>query len=198
MEAEQLIQSAIDTKQKINVIYHGGSMSGQPRELGPISIKGNKLRAKCYKTDAFKTFLIERIQIITTDGELTEQKHPSVKPTPTISPEQTLSDVAARITAHFKESEWLVDFNENEQSILIYSRFKNGKPKKSPVLALYYEEYRSDLIINEQTGELDEVTKKRVKPWIVRSSNKTATSFGYLNTAAEKFLIWCDEALTQK
>jgi len=198
MEAEQLIQSAIDTKQKINVIYHGGSMSGQPRELGPISIKGNKLRAKCYKTDAFKTFLIERIQIITTDGELTEQKHPSVKPAPIISPEQTLSDVASLITTHFKESEWLVDFNENEQSILIYSRFKNGKPKKSPTLALYYEEYRSDLIINEQTGELDEVTKKRVKPWIVRSNNKTATSFGYLNTAAEKFLIWCDEALTQK
>lgn len=195
MEAEQIIQTAIEAKQKINVIYHGGSMSGQPRELGPISIKGNKLRAKCYKTDAFKTFLIERIQIITSDGELTEQKALTVKPTPVVSPKQALSDIFAAIKPHFKDREWLIDFNEAEQSLLIYPRFKNGKPKKSIELALYYEQCRSDLIFNEQTGDLDEVTIKRVKPWIVKCKNKTATSFGYLNTAAEKFLVWCDEVL---
>lgn len=195
MEAEKIIQQAIDSKQKINVIYHGGSMSGQPRELGPISIKGNKLRAKCYKSDAFKTFVIDKIQVITNDGELTEQKAPSVEPTQVVSPEQTLSDVAAAIKPHFKEREWFIDFKELNQSLLIYPRFKNGNPKKSIELAMYYEEYRSDLIFNEQTGDLDEVTIKRVKPWIVKCKNKTAASFGYLNTAAEKFLVWCDEVL---
>ena len=195
MEAERLILDAIEAKQKINVIYHGGSMSGQPRQLSPISIKGKKLRAKCYQSDTIKTFVIDKIQVITGDGELTEQKVPAVKSTSTISPEHTLNDVLLAIKPHFKEIEWLIEFNELEQYLLIYPRFKNGKPKKAVELALYYEEYRSELILNDVSGELDNVEIKRVKPWVVKYKNKTATSFGYLDTAAEKFLSWCDECL---
>lgn len=198
MEAEKIIQQAIDNKEKISVIYHGGSMSGHPRELGPISIKGNKLRAKCYKSDALKTFVIDKIQIITDDGELTEQKTVPVKRALSFSPELTLTDVAAAIRPHFKDQEWLTNFNESEQALLIYPRFKNGKPKKLPDFALYYEEYRTEFILNNDTGDLDEVTIKRVKPWIVKCKGKAVTSFGYLNTAIEKFLIACDEALEIK
>ncbi|RZF81281.1 hypothetical protein EXT43_12650 [Pseudoalteromonas sp. CO109Y] len=195
MEAERLILDAIEAKQKINVIYHGGSMSGQPRQLGPISIKGNKLRAKCYKSDAFKTFVIDKIQVITSDGELTEKRSPNTHSKLVIEPEQTLLDVSNAIQPHFDDKLWLVELNEDNKSLYIYPRFKNGKPKKSVDLALFYEEYRTELVLNETTDEFEDIEIKRVKPWLVSCKNKTTTSFGSLNKATAKFFEWGKELL---
>lgn len=196
MDAEKIIQNAIDTKQKINVIYSGGSMSGQSRVLGPISIKGNKVRAKCYTTNALKTFLMERIQVIAENGELTKDRSSEVNQTPRVDPQQTLPDIQNAIAPHFHNEQWFVEYNESEKSLSIYSRFKNGKPKKLPELQVCYEEYRTELVIDDETGDYKEVITKRTKNWVVRhKEKKSAISYNYLNTAADRFFIWCKELL---
>lgn len=196
MEAEKLIQNAIDSKQKINVIYHGGSLKGQSRVLGPISIKGNKVRAKCYTTNALKSFLIERIQVITESGALTKDRSSEVIQLPKVEPQQTLPDVQNAITPHFPIENWLVDFKGDDKSLSIFSRFKNGNPKKLPELQICYEEYRTELIIDDETGDYKEVTKKRTKNWVVRyKKTKSSISYSHLNTAADRFFDWCKELL---
>lgn len=198
MEAEQIIQNAIDNKQKISAIYHGGSMSGKSRVLGPISIKGNKVRAKCYTTNALKTFLIERIQVINNDGSLTANRSSEIIEQVKVDPQQTLPDVLDAISPHFPSNLWYIDFKEAEKAILIYGLFKNGKPKKTPELELCYEEYRTELILNDESGELEEVTIKRTKNWVTRNKQKkSAISYGTLNKAAERFFIWCKELLNK-
>ncbi|WP_350603837.1 hypothetical protein [Pseudoalteromonas sp. SMN1298-MNA-CIBAN-0114] len=196
MNAEQQIQNAIDTKQKINVIYNGGSMSGQSRVLGPISIKGNKVRAKCYTTNALKTFLIERIQVMAENGELTKDRSSEVSQPPKVEPQQTLLDIQNAISPHFPAEQWLIELTESAKDLSIYARFKNGNPKKLPELEVRYEEYRTEFEINEKTGVLEELTIKRTKNWVVRhKKKKSAISYNYLNTAADRFFIWCKELL---
>lgn len=196
MEAEKLIQNAIDTKQKINVIYNGGSMSGQSRVLGPISIKGNKVRAKCYTTNALKTFLMERIQVISENGELSKDRSSEVSQPPKVEPQQTLLDIKNAISSHFPIEQWLIELNENTKDLSIYARFKNGNPKKLPELQVCYEEYRTELVIDDETGDYKEVTIKRTKNWVVRhKQKKSAISYSYLNTAADRLFTWCKELL---
>lgn len=196
MEAEQLIQKAIDTKQKINVIYNGGSMSGQPRILGPISINGNKVRAKCYATNALKTFLMERIQVIAENGELTKNRASEVNQLPKVEPQQTLLDIKNAITPHFPVEKWLIELTESTKNLSIYARFKNGNPKKLPELQICFEEFRTELEIDEITGDYKEVTIKRTKNWVVRhKEKKSVISYSYLNTAADRLFIWCKELL---
>lgn len=196
MDAEQQIQNAIDTKQKINVIYNGGSMSGQSRVLGPISIKGNKVRAKCYTTNALKTFLMERIQVIAENGELTKDRSSEISQPPKVEPQQTLVDIKNAIAPHFPVEQWLIELNENTKDLSIYARFKNGNPKKLPELQVCFEEYRTELEIDEQTGDFKEVTIKRTKNWVVRhKKKKSAISYSYLNTAADRLFTWCKELL---
>lgn len=196
MNAEQKIQNAIDTKQKINVIYNGGSMSGQSRVLGPISIKGNKVRAKCYTTNALKTFLIERIQVMAENGELTKDRSSEVSQPPKVEPQQTLLDIKNAISPHFPVEQWLIELTESAKDLSIYARFKNGNPKKLPELQVCFEEYRTELEIDELTGDFKEVIIKRTKNWVVRhKKKKSAISYNYLNTAADRFFIWCKELL---
>ncbi|MFK3862589.1 hypothetical protein [Pseudoalteromonas rhizosphaerae] len=196
MDAEQQIQNAIDTKQKINVIYNGGSMSGQSRVLGPISIKGNKVRAKCYTTNALKTFLMERIQVIAENGELTKDRSSEVSQPPKVEPQQTLLDIKDAISPHFPVEQWLIELTENTKDLSIYARFKNGNPKKLPELQVCFEEYRTELEIDELTGDYKEVTTKRTKNWVVRyKKKKSAISYSYLNTAADRLFTWCKELL---
>ncbi|KDC51040.1 hypothetical protein [Pseudoalteromonas sp. S3431] len=196
MDAEQQIQNAIDTKQKINVIYNGGSMSGQSRVLGPISIKGNKVRAKCYTTNALKTFLIERIQVMAENGELTKDRSSEVNQPPKVEPQQTLLDIKNAIAPHFPVEQWLIDLTESTKDLSIYERFKNGNPKKLPELQVCFEEYRTELEIDELTGDFKEVIIKRTKNWVVRyKRKKSAISYSHLNTAADRLFIWCKELL---
>lgn len=196
MDAEQQIQNAIDTKQKINVIYNGGSMSGQSRVLGPISIKGNKVRAKCYTTNALKTFLIERIQVMAENGELTKDRSSEVNQPPKVEPQQTLLDIKNAIASHFPVEQWLIDLTESTKDLSIYERFKNGNPKKLPELQVCFEEYRTELEIDELTGDFKEVIIKRTKNWVVRyKKKKSAISYSHLNTAADRLLTWCKELL---
>ncbi|ALQ08491.1 hypothetical protein D172_010690 [Pseudoalteromonas sp. Bsw20308] len=196
MDAEQQIQNAIDTKQKINVIYNGGSMSGQSRVLGPISIKGNKVRAKCYTTNALKTFLIERIQVMAENGELTKDRSSEVNQPPKVEPQQTLLDIKNAIAPHFPVEQWLIDLTESTKDLSIYERFKNGNPKKLPELQVCFEEYRTELEIDELTGDFKEVIIKRTKNWVVRyKRKKSAISYSHLNTAADRLFTWCKELL---
>lgn len=47
---EHVLVDAIENKQSLTVVYLGGSQPGTLRNISPISINGDKLRARCHST----------------------------------------------------------------------------------------------------------------------------------------------------
>ncbi|MDA6709672.1 hypothetical protein OSL02_25410, partial [Escherichia coli] len=58
-----ILLDAIENKKSLTVIYLGGSQPGTLRDISPISISEDKLRARCHSTNAVKFFNIGKIQL---------------------------------------------------------------------------------------------------------------------------------------
>ncbi len=68
MSVEADLTEAIDRGMVLTVVYHGGSNPGQPREIRPLEIAGDRVRVRCMDDGIDKTFVLSRIQIIKGDG----------------------------------------------------------------------------------------------------------------------------------
>ena len=60
---EHVLVDAIENKQSLTVVYLGGSQPGTLRNISPISINGDKLRARCHSSGAVKVFNLGKIQL---------------------------------------------------------------------------------------------------------------------------------------
>jgi predicted DNA-binding transcriptional regulator YafY len=60
---EQLLITAIETGEVINIKYHGGSQPGSIRQISPISVNGDDVRARCLATNRVKVFKISKMEI---------------------------------------------------------------------------------------------------------------------------------------
>ena len=64
METEDRIREAAEAGEVLRVIYAGGSQPGARREIAPISIQNGKVRARCFSSNAVKTFVIDKIEVV--------------------------------------------------------------------------------------------------------------------------------------
>lgn len=65
-ETEKTLRDAIESGEILTIRYHGGSQPGASREIAPIQITKDKVRARCYASNAVKLFAIGKIEIIET------------------------------------------------------------------------------------------------------------------------------------
>ena len=59
---KQRLQETIGTGEILNIIYHGGSEPDAARQLFPMQIKGDQLRARCLATNRVKTYSLSKIE----------------------------------------------------------------------------------------------------------------------------------------
>ncbi len=62
---ENLLSEAAQNGEILHVIYAGGSSPGSVRQIVPVKIEGDKVRARCIKSNKTKLYLIEKIGIMT-------------------------------------------------------------------------------------------------------------------------------------
>lgn len=185
MTTEERLKEAIGTGEILKVIYQGGSQPGSLREISPISIKDGKVRARCFSSNAVKLFVLEKIEIVESEGEREADKwQPGLKPTAHYQSIRTLLEEKRDFLASLG---WYIE--NDSASLSLHRRFKNGKPLKGSDVSLDYEEYTCDLVAGD--GEVhEENRRKRQRPWTVRGKNKNTRTFGSLDKAAEVFLEW--------
>ncbi|MFO7875462.1 MAG: hypothetical protein R6U55_02625 [Desulfovermiculus sp.] len=75
--SEEQISMAIDTGEVLRIQYHGGSQPGAIREIAPKSLKNGKVRAYCYSSESTKSFLLNKIEVVSNEHE---GKEPEWKP----------------------------------------------------------------------------------------------------------------------
>lgn len=187
MSVRDKLLEAIDSGEIVRAIYHGGSQPGLHRDLGPISIVGDKLRARCYQSKAVKTFSLKKIELPEnkggTEGEWSATNNTTAR-------YESIEDVYREHVDQLCNMGWHVQHELNALSL--HRLFKNGSPKKTPEISLNFEEFSTELVFNEDFEEI-EVTTKRVRPWVVRAKGKDTSSYGKLSKAVETFMGWADQ-----
>jgi uncharacterized protein (DUF983 family) len=74
---EELLKKAIDTGEVIKIRYNGGSQPGTIREITPLKIDGAYLEAFCSTQKRNRTFVISKIEVVSSSTEITFKKNDS-------------------------------------------------------------------------------------------------------------------------
>lgn len=184
MSTEARLLQAIQTGEVLKVAYHGGSNPGAVREIAPIEISGDKVSARCYTSNAVKTFVIARIVVL--EGHLAPHA-PNWFPQPESEPTYfTLTGFFESNRGVWQFLGWHTELQETQ--LTLHRTFKSGKPLKTSDVSLNYEEYASDFVVGLD-GELrEENVRNRPRPWVVRAKKMDTGTFSALDKAAEIFL----------
>lgn len=186
MSTEDRLRKAIESGEVLKVIYHGGSQPGSLREIAPISINNGKVSARCYTSNAVKSFAVEKIVIV--EGE-TQSKAAEWQPG-LVTPEKygSVSKLLQNEQNLLVQLGWHIEHDNNHLSL--HRKFKTGKPLKGSDVSLFYEEYTYDLVAGLDGETHEENIRKRQRPWTVRGKDQDTKTYSHLDKAAEVFIEW--------
>jgi hypothetical protein len=160
---KEILQNSIHTGELINIIYNGGSVPGASRMIMPIAIEGNKIKARCYKTNTVKSFFLEKITLAESDKITYTGEHKE--------PETLIKALEPHLD-ELKRLGWELESNDIEAGLFTY--YKNGKRRKMAAVGITDTNY----------GNVDPIARH----WYVHGH-----AFKYLSKAIEKFMDFARE-----
>jgi len=188
---KQILVSASETGEIISIKYHGGSQSGSIRQISPISVRNDDVRARCLATNQVKTFKLSKMEL-EQSSELLKTYIPGKK----VSEPNSITEALEEHKELFFNLGWKLVIGKEEAGV--YRTFKNGKLRKTPDVHIQYHEFTYDYTDWDDDGNEVEYTKPSVRPWYIRSNPANqGTSFKKLSSAIEKFINFSKEASEQ-
>jgi hypothetical protein len=180
-DVRDLLTGAIEKGDTVRVVYHGGSRPGSIRDVRPLWLTADSLRAHDIAAGIDKTFILSKIEIAD-----------SVLPlTPPSDPETVEAAIAPKL-AELQALGWHVTLTRDV--VRLHAYFKNGKPRKTYSMSLDFSAYTAvgvvDLDDRGEPVEYEERWKSRA-PYHVSGLNLPTRSFGNIWKATALFL---DEA----
>ena len=183
------IQHAIETGEILNIIYHGGSQPGTAREIAPIAIKDDKVRARCLTSNAVKAFIIDKIYFIS--GDSNSDLKDWAPDAQSLQKFESIEDLYHQKSEQLQELGWHIE--QTDETLTLHRRFKNGKPLKGWDLEISYNEFTYDLVAGPNGEFLKENIRKRQRPWSVRATGKDTKSYSNIDKASLLFIDWASD-----
>lgn len=186
----ELLQRAIESGEPITIVYNGGSTPGRRRQVIALSTTADELVAREPGARQAKHFKLAKIASASLDGEA-EVANPDAAPA-----EELLAPRLATIAeyvAHFKPKYAAEGWNifEGSQSFGVGTFFKNGSPRKTPLVNIQFVDRTEVHEFDFETGEVTVGKKEltgRERPWRVDSNRlPQGKAFGDLQKAMECF-----------
>lgn len=190
MDILPIIEKAISSKEKLMIVYLGGSRPGVVREIAPLSLDNGKVRARCYLSNTVKTFMIKKIQIMDSDGVLTEANYQQDEVFPFFN---SYSEVYDLLVNRLVDLGWYIELSND--SISLHRKFKNGKLRKSSEISIYYDEYVYDeyVVWGSGSNEIPEAKKrKKMNPYMFSARNEQTCGFKSLEKSVRKFVKYAE------
>jgi hypothetical protein len=184
VSTEARLREAIESGEVLKVVYLGGSQPGSLREISPISIKDSKVSARCFTSNAIKTFALDKIVIL--EGEAPP---PAAEWQPgLVKPEQygSISELLGNQKDFLVQLGWHIEHDKDRLSL--HRKFKTGKPLKGSDVSLVYEAYTYDISASMDDEVPEENPRKRQRPWTVRGKYQDTRTYSHLDKAAEVFM----------
>ncbi len=189
MNVEDFLKAAIKNSDVVKIVYLGGSQPGSAREITPIQIRDGKCRARCHISNAEKIFNISKMQLLEDSQPFaTSAWNPEIQNRVNYS---TIEEFVHAEAQNIFALGWHLE--SSDTSVSLHRKFKNGKPMIGSDVSLNFEEFTSDLGVDESGNEFEENVRKRVRPWVVRGKNKDTKTFSSLDGALLIFLLWAQQ-----
>lgn len=178
---KKVLENAIATKEKVNIIYLGGSKPGSSRSIAPISINNVRVRAKCYSSNSVKYFDIKKIQLPDSSldspvhyDDYIEKKY------------ETIHDIFHDFCALYPNTSLTCDYNET--SIYIFGYAKKGKRKHKRSISIEYSRRAPDALSFRINANFEmEYYESKTRPWRVSGTRGNAVTYSDLHRAAIAF-----------
>lgn len=164
----------------IRVVYRRGSQPGTVREIAPVAVSDDEVRARDIATGIDKSFKLAFLELA---GP--ETTAPAYDPTPPVEDTRTLGSALEPYVAELRTLGWHVE--SSDTSISVHRFFKNGKPRKGADVAVLFNEFSIDAW--DDGHGWTEPAVKSTRPYYVASlSFKRARTFARLGPALALFL----------
>jgi hypothetical protein len=152
-----------------------------------MSISGDDLIAHDLASDEVRTFKIAKVEVLSDDTTVT-----TYDPTRPAPPEDTtsLGEIFAGAHQELECLGWHVQLYPD--GVSLHGFFKNGKPRKTPVMGINYSEWVVDMFDDFDGRGLQEVRRPSKRPYYVYSQGfEQARTFAVKSKA---ILLFWEEA----
>lgn len=177
---ECVLEDAISSGEVVSVKYMAGSQPGVVRDISPISIDGDNVRARCLVSNSAKVFKISKMFL--SDGVADYKQESDIEPL-------SLADGLSKYENELVDLGWVLKVDDEGAGV--YRCFKNGKLRKTPDISIQYHKHRVEL--DFESGLMVEVGLSD-RPWYVTRYKSNASSFKILSKAILKFMNNTKEA----
>jgi len=166
----------------IRIVYHGGSQPGTVREIIPIEVSETALRARDESRQA-KVFKLAKLRIPDPTEKLPAYDPNFQEP---LEPAGTIGELLKPQVDQLRDLGWHVELSETR--ITLHRLFKNGKPRRSFDVGLWYDEY-SVIHFVELDGRQGEERRVSPRPYHVATATPgTERHFGKVSKAIALFM----------
>lgn len=169
---------AIDGGELLLIRYEGGSRPGTVRQIRPMGVDGDYLRAREDESAAAKTYRLDKIDIVDIDTPVDDVR-------PTSFPE----DIDALVEiygAALSENGWIIDAAAQGR-LALYGVFANGKRRKTPHIEIDYAPESIRYGVTEEGGVEAISMGPSARPWTLRVKGQNGISFARLSRLLPRF-----------
>lgn len=173
-----VLAAAIRKGEIVRIVYLGGTRPGSIRDVRPLWLASDFLRATDVAVGEDKTFVLAKIRLA--DGATVTALADAPK---------TVAEAIAPKVSALQGMGWHVDLTRDAARLRTY--FKNGKPQKTDRVSLTFNEYTGIGVVDideSGNGVLREESWKSRAPYHVSSRNGLSRSYGNIWKATALFL----------
>jgi len=179
------------TGEIIKIAYGGGSRPGNARELIIEYCSDSDFRAYEESSHRKKQYKIHKVLWAEDSSGKKITSKENVQAFESALPRfETVEKYIALLKNEFEGAGWYI--HQDNGSFGVGTCFKNGKPKKTPSVAVCYIDRSTELVWDSEKSDFVTVEKEptsRERPWRVDSWRfKEGKSFGVLHSAMELFV----------
>ena len=171
----ELLRSIAGSGETVTLVYNAGSRPGQARPVVPVSVTDGALVSVEPGSRVNRTYKLDRIASVelSNGSRATNEQAtpPDIAPAlPDVPNLKTLTEYVEHFRAELTAAGW--HLYEEDGSFGIATRFKNGKPKKTPCVMIRYFDRSTEVVFDLEAEELKTVPREltgRERPWRIDS-----------------------------
>ncbi len=176
------LAAAASAGEIICVVYHRGSQPGTVREIAPVAIIGDEVRARDIAAGIDKNFKLAYLEL---PGPDTTARAYELAAPPPVEDTQTVQVALTPHLAELRGFGWHVELTEHR--ISLHRFFKNGKPRKGYDVTMGFDEFTVDMFDDFDGRGLQTVTRPSQRPYNVSSTSLPTRTFVRLSGALPLF-----------
>ena len=158
----------------IRVVYHRGSQPRTVREIAPIAVSDDEVRARDIAAGIDKSFKLAFL-------ELAEPETPAAEydPAGRVEDVRTIRTALEPHVMELRALGWHVELTEHR--ISLHRFFKSGKPRKGYDVTMGFDEFTVDMFDDGDGRGLQTVTRPSQRPYNVSSTSLPTRTFVWLS-----------------